>query len=352
MKQIARVMTVTVVAVVILIGLLFLSDHSDIGAGGFNRKFFRHPINKVSDISIKDTIFNFIGSTSYSLFFSGNNYDYIYRIDRSFKSVSKIAIPFSIPNANHYSVFELYADSPYVYCYLKNFSAILYFNFINKKNSIVRIEVPLVTRVCNLSDSFIAIRGFDSSSRFQLFQKVNRFTGVVVNVSNLLLGKQDAGFSSDGLLKHDAVSGKSVYMQFYQNKYFIFDADMNFVDTGKTIDTINYNSVIPKLVGKDSLKKSLMPSTPMRSSNKYCFVENGNLFVLSTLKADNEGNQTFHKNSVIDIYGIGTKSYRGSFYVPDFDGEKLESIYWLDNMLVGLYKRHIVTYQIPSFEQL
>jgi hypothetical protein len=139
-----------------------------------------------------------------------------------------------------------------------------------------------------------------------------------------------------------------LYVQFYQNRFFCIDSNLNVVYTGKTIDTSNSNPVSTKRIPTRENTGSVMPSVPLHIINHACIAASGKMYILSTLKADNENNVDFRENAVVDVYNISNGAYRGSFYIPDLHEEKAENFFLANGRLLVYYNQYIGEFKLPE----
>ena len=89
-----------------------------------------------------------------------------------------------------------------------------------------------------------------------------------------------------------------------------------------------------------------MPSVPLKAINKLCCLGNGHIFIISGLKADNETEEEFENNAVIDSYNIRDGEYEGSFYIPGFRGKKITDFWISKSMVVLLAGEYIKVFRL------
>jgi hypothetical protein len=295
---------------------------------------------------IKEPLSVFCGSTKSSLFFLPQERGNVYAVNTGFTKYDTIHIAF--PKASGYhQVFDVFLDSPKVYLVERNRATFFSYDIGDSVAQSVRIKVPLLTRVAGIPSSGTSvIRAFDSSGRRQVFQKVNTLNGDVTIARAFLNDSSDYGFSADGLLQYNESFDKVIYLMFYTNNFICLDSNLNLLYRAKTIDTTNFNNIKTKMIGKKSSSGSLMPTEPLVPINKSFCISSHNIFINSTLKADNEKLDSFRVNSVIDVYDIAHGSYTGSFYIPKIDGKGPISICVFGGIFVVLYNNYIWPFKI------
>jgi hypothetical protein len=104
-------------------------------------------------------------------------------------------------------------------------------------------------------------------------------------------------------------------------------------------------------LGEIRSESSITMSKPPLFVNYYSCIANGSLFVQSALMANNEDKSVFNRNSVVDVYEVKDGHYRFSFYIPDFQGNKVKSFRVFGDNLFIIYDHYISAYRI-SFPNL
>jgi hypothetical protein len=158
------------------------------------------------------------------------------------------------------------------------------------------------------------------------------------------LEKQSDGiFSTDGMLLYEHNQAYLIYVYFYRNLFVCLDTNLNQVYKGKTIDTISIAKI--KIENIKSENEQTFSSPPLLVNKKSCV--NGKwFFVNSKLKANNENKELFNHSSVIDIYSTKNGQYNFSFYLPDYNGKKLNDFRVYDNTLIALFDQYIRIFKL------
>jgi len=164
-----------------------------------------------------------------------------------------------------------------------------------------------------LSASTFAWRIYDASIDERILAKFDLHTRELKKGYGILEKQQDGVFSTDGLLMNDRCSPYLLHLYYYRNEYVILDTNLKVIEKAKTIDTVSIAQIKVGVIRSERSATLLAPAQP---TNKYACVDNGYLFVHSTLMADNEESQKFKKFSVVDVYSIGKLKYLFSFYLP------------------------------------
>jgi hypothetical protein len=344
--------TIGFITIFILTSLLVLVNAitpSKEKGNGFERKWLEQP-SLVSQIKLKQELSRIVGFTQNNIFFSSKDPRRIITTNYALDKIDSIFIPVNI-NGQIQAAYDVVIDSPRVNFFANNFSMVFKWSLNTGESDSVRItkfnKTPLFSMATSISPKSAVLRAIDSTVSRQIFKKVLFSTGETVAKSTLLSEEDDLGFSTDGLLRYDSSSHRIIYMQYYQNRFYCLDTNLNLLYAGKTIDTTNINPIRTRNFAKEGKGgHSLMPSVPLKAINKQCTANNGIIYTYSTLPSNNEQKNKFLHNAVIDTYNIIDGSYRGSFYIPELNQEKLHNFVMSKNLLICLYKTGIATYAL------
>ncbi len=312
----------------------------------FTRQWLNKKLLRLNQLPIKTPLVDFCGASVTHFFFSGNDPRQLIVVDHKLDTQYNLMLPMPV-NPHISRGFELVVDSPKIILLARNLSKIISYQLGDTILHITQLESPLFSRAAIISSQTIALRVFEKNRRKQVFGKADRNTGQIIDTIELFKDQKDKGFSTDGLLQYDTKTSRLIYVQFYQNVFYCLDSNLRQIYQGKTIDHTDTNLIQTRYF-IDTTKKtgSLMPSVPLEPVNKNSWVNNGHLYVLSGLKADNEAMADFRENVVIDTYRINDGIYEGSFYIPDFKGEKVANFAVNKSLLIALYRGYIVSYQL------
>jgi hypothetical protein len=314
---------------------------------GFTRSWLTNTLPLIHQNRIEAPLEKITGATSHHIFFSVPNPQWMVMMDGDLKNQDTISFP--VPAIEQLSGAR-YAlvDSPWIYLHANNIPALFFARFDSGRLKAVKLATSLFTRSVQVSPTCMIIRAFDSSGQKQVFQRIDCRTGLVKGQATILeQEKNDKGFSTDGHLHFDNTSNSLLFVQSYQNRFFCLDTNLTVRYTSKTIDTTNTNFISIQKVHIEQ-EDRLMPASPRAIVNEQSCTDQGRLFILSGLIADNEEPASFRNNGTIDCYRISNGGYSGSFHIPLTDGEKIKSFLVKDNRLIVLYKTHIAIYQLPA----
>lgn len=163
-------------------------------------------------------------------------------------------------------------------------------------------------------------------------------------MKSYLLKMQGNGiFSTDGMLITSTTPNRIFYVYYYRNQFLSLDTNLKVLYKGKTIDTVAHAHI--KVAPINSLNEITMASPPL-FVNEQCSANDKWLFIHSALKADNEVNTLTDHAATIDVYSIKDGKYDFSFYLTDFNKEKMQDFIVYGNTLIALYDQYLYFYQL------
>jgi hypothetical protein len=153
----------------------------------------------------------------------------------------------------------------------------------------------------------------------------------------------DGLFSTDGSLIKTEDNARLFYSFYYHNEFVCLDTNLNLIYKGRTIDTVSHAKL--KLGRINSLHETTLAAPP-QFVNEQCAANDRYLFVHSALKADNEIDETLSEASPVDVYRIKGGKYLFSFYIANFNKEKMLDFTVRDHELIALYGHYLYFYQL------
>jgi hypothetical protein len=156
-----------------------------------------------------------------------------------------------------------------------------------------------------------------------------------------LEGQIDEYYSTSGILRFSKKLNQLVYTYQYRNLYQIIDTSLNVIAISHTIDSITKVKIKPIQISQNKLTLASPPAIV----NLNAQVFESFLLVHSNLMG-NEKRSEFDKASVIDVYSLVTNHYKLSFYIPDFNGSKVQNFIIRKENLIALYDRAIIIYHL------
>ena len=299
------------------------------------------------ELAFGETVYKIAGATPTRFFFTGKDPRTLLSADMELNRLPALTIPFPLTD-EVLVAYDLKLDSPFVYLYANNLSTIYAARLNDTTVHPTRLPTRLFTALVPLSRHSIVVRAFDSAGSRQVFKKIIPGAPKPLRETPILENRNDAGFSADGMLRYDSTTHRLLYLQFYQNRFFCMDTNLNLLYKGNTIDTSGTNPISVRTFANSRNSGSLMPTVPLHIINHACVTDGRNMYVLSTLRADNESRSDFEKNAVVDVYALSNGAYRRSFYISDLHNEKAQNLFIAHGLLLVSYIHYIGAFDIPA----
>ncbi len=327
-----------------IIWMLRLYSHNlNHNKNGFERIFFPNSLIEINSGSLDFAAENILDITDKRICLSENTQRKIVWIDYNLRLLRSTV--YEDGNQND-KVACMHMDSPDLYIFHLNNSKVWLLNL----NTGAKKEYSVMENFNKgvvISKGTCIIRGVDSSFRDRVFKKIMFSDFPHIEEERGVTPKMnDGGFSTDGMLYFDQGSHTMCYTYFYRNGFICLDTNLRPIRYGKTIDTTRFPQVFGTAVNSEGKNLSFTLLTPPRFVNLKGCVSEGRLFLRSALKADNEDPYEFESNSVLDIYRLGDGDYRGSFYLPAYNGKRANAFQVDRDKLVALYGNRIIIYKL------
>jgi len=191
------------------------------------------------------------------------------------------------------------------------------------------------------------LKEFDKNSMEYLFKKIDLNTHEQVKENNITDRVHDGGFSASGTLNFNKEKNLFTYINYYSDRIIMFDTNLNVTCYYKTIDTFqNYQVKAAPAYDKNKLVGFTLIKPPF-VINTASSISKDKIYVKSTVLSDEENEQLYLNNSVIDVYNYNTGNYISSFYVPKYKGESMRKFNVINNTLIALYQHYVVSYNLP-----
>jgi hypothetical protein len=315
----------------------------------FIRIFPPHFIQTPNTLDLKNREYYIAGLTEESIYL-GNYKDasLFSRLGWDGKGLTNFHLQLSEQNLFIPSSFHLSIDSPAFY--INNFTTGSIFkglmNFPGGRLSQLHSPVNSNSIFIPVSKCSFAIRTFDQRRMENVLGKLWIDAPQITAMPALLEKQSDGVFSTDGLLRFDKVSGLLVYIYFYRNQYICMDSNFNLKYRGHTIDTNAHAKI--RLVTLPSEAATTFASPGFRVNRTAC-VSSDWIFINSDLRADNEEENIFKSNLVVDVYSLKFGRYHFSFYLPKLTG-KITDLSILRQHLVVIQDHWLTIYPLDLNE--
>lgn len=336
-----------ILAVVILLTLLQqLAEMPNRHRNGFTRTWLAGKMHALHEREVQTPLQKICGATLSHLFFTVPNPQGVIVMDTGLYRQDTLLYGLLL-TPQKTGANNTFVDSPDIYFFANNIPALFRGKLNDPKTDSINLGASTFTRSAWMSPNRILLRVLSNDGQKQVFEKIDSRTGQVITEADIIPRQGLGGFESDGLLQYDRSTHRLFYILYYQNLFYCLDTSLHLLYTGHTIDTTRTNSVSVKRV-KFNETTRLMPATPRVNINQECCTGGGYLFIVSGLKADNELEDDFRNNEVVDRYRIDNGHYAGSFYIPHTNGESVRSIFIRGHLLVALYKGHVRTFRLDG----
>ncbi|ATL46033.1 hypothetical protein COR50_02015 [Chitinophaga caeni] len=218
--------------------------------------------------------------------------------------------------------------------YAKNGGFIIRHNIGSDTYNTFSTESKLITKSVTLDNTYSTLRIFNKDNS-QSFIKINNQNGKEVAKGNILDSDIKSGFSTDGMLVSNHNDSLILYIQYYTNKFYCLNKNLELVYESHTIDTIYHN---PIENGKFHTKKSgqFMPEVPLKIINKYADSYEDKLIINSSLIADNDPLNLLQNSYIFDIYSALNGNYISSITIPKNGTKSLHDFKVYHNKLILL----------------
>ncbi len=204
-------------------------------------------------------------------------------------------------------------------------------------------SIPHLDIVPISANSFVT-RTFNSEGTEALLAK--RDTAGARRYPGILEKQIDGLFCTDGILLYNPDRSLVFYIYYYRNEFICLDTNMNIRYQGNTIDTVTKAKI--KVAHARSQGATFLAS-PHRTVNKHAVSSGEWLIVHSMVEADNDNTNEFKTHAVLDVYKVVDGTYSFSVYLPRPTEAKLKDLAMDHNMLIALFGRHLVIYDISDW---
>ncbi|HTI09221.1 MAG TPA: hypothetical protein VL832_11720 [Puia sp.] len=348
MRKYLYLVLLSLLAFLIILAIYHYGDIPNKHKNGFKRSYFPAAWVKERQLDLPDTLSGIVGSTPSTIYVGTSTRGEILAISRDrANTVKRIKLPYfeTFYDSLGFNSLSIIIDSPVIYLFAENKPAILKTTFDAALCEIRILPPGPFTREVMVGKDCFMLRKFEPKLTDQIFVRYNFSTGLLKKEKNISEIAGDGGIISDGQLYFDPSINKSVYVYFYKNLLLSFDTSLDFVNRFYSIDTISSFKMQTGLV-KNGDTRAYTNISPANVVNKVNGVQDGLLFNMSALKADNETDAFFYNNSILDIIDLKNGQYLGSIYSPTINGNKLSKFILSDNELIGLYRHSLVIYTL------
>ena len=326
---------------------MVISSNSTFQRGAFNRKFFNKKLSALYHSQTMNGLKAICGKQKNHIYFETGTAGRIVEMDPTLSHVD--LLKFQISNAERVqSLYTTYIDSSYCHIMAGNIPEIIQINLHDSSYCLFHPPGNLFSQSIVIDNSDYIFRQYQKSEGKwnQIFSKCNFITNTFIVNENVFDNSGDAGFSTDGVLLFDERTFCIIYVEYYRNKFICMDTLLRVLQRGQTIDTFS-NVTIKVLSEKLRYSQTITNTSPLHEINLQSKAVNGKLYIHSAIRADNESRMDFSGNAVIDVYQIPDGHYLGSFYIPNYNDQRLKDFDVAADKILVLYDNYIVVYSPP-----
>lgn len=329
-----------------IIGVLaFISKNAIVKENGFNRRLLSSALIPRKQITFPVRVARLIGMRADKIFFQQEGPLEIFSTSLFLDSPHAIKLPLQVDKAQGPNI-RMYIKDHNLYLACRNVPAIITYDLESGSVSNNELSNYFNQETMISKDHFI-LRAKDPASLSHRFVKLNLNKKDSLPEDSFSDRKAVGGFETAGILYYDSVTRQACYTYFYQNGFICLDSNLNVTLKARTIDTISHQNLKIARVGR-----SITMKQPAQAINYNGCVADGNLFLQSMLKADNEYELDFNENIMIDVYNLKNGAYKGSFYLPAYEGKKAHQFKVINHQLYALYDKTVVLYDLEFIADL
>ncbi|HXJ99557.1 MAG TPA: MauE/DoxX family redox-associated membrane protein [Gelidibacter sp.] len=346
---IISILTIFFGGIMFVIGLYLLSEEEIHRNNSFLRRYPPHPVTIIKGLNIKYNSYYIAGVAEDRIYLGNTSAPaHILSVDTTITNVKTHQI--ELDNEQKITFFspQIRIRSPYFFLIdgnvpvifkgkLSDWKAQFYWQGDNN-GTFSQIEAVSLTQ--------FVFRGLDKNNNQNVIGRIDFGNPQTLKISDELLQKQiDGIFDTDGMLRYNSELNSLVYVYYYRNEFLTADTELKLDYNGRTIDTVK-NAVI-KIASTNSGQVRTLAEQPLLvnhqsySSGKYLFIKSGRL-------GKYEPEEMLKDASIIDVYNLENRTYEFSFYLYDYEGEKIKSFQIYRNLLIGLSEHYIVLYRLNT----
>jgi hypothetical protein len=339
----------TAIAIIILLSMGTWANKFGNKKNGFSRRWNNEKLSLLKKVNNTFNAYQISGASSTRIYFHGQDVTKLFSETFTLDSVELNSINLKVSHSRP-EAFEIQFLDSNIFLFDRNRSVVQKVKLGETVNITTKYQLPIFTRVMLLDPNYAIVRGFDSTRHKQYLFKVSNTTGAILKTLDIFPDNNDGGLASEGNLLLDKSLNKAVYFHYFKNSFFCIDTSLNLITTTALIDT-STSSMIPKTgmiqKGNTQIITSNTPETVVTLSG-FCY--EGNLFLLSNLKADNENVDSFRNYSCLDKYSVSTGKYLGSAYLPfELNKSEILDMQVYNSRIYVLTQKNIYGLEVDKF---
>ncbi|MBT1697923.1 hypothetical protein KK083_13605 [Fulvivirgaceae bacterium PWU4] len=311
----------------------------------FTRLFPPHPVAFHKALDIKYSSYYIAGATPHHFYLS-NFAAPLQLLELNPVSVDTQRVRLSLEDADvqKFKSIRVAVDSPFFYITDGIRPALLKGHVGQWRASRYMYDSAYFSEAVPVSPTSLIIRSANPTKGFFLSKETSTYPHLKMDTT-LLVKQVDGLFCTDGMMHFNQELNMLIYLYYYRNQFICMDTSLNLLYHGKTIDTVSHAQIKVATIRSDN---SITLAAPPLMVNRKSATSGNYLFVNSALQAKNETDEAFNTASVIDVYNLQDGTYRFSFYLFDFNEEKLREFKVAGDKLVALYDHYAVIHRLEQ----
>jgi len=317
--------------VVVLYGL---SEKEIKRNNAFQRKYIPHGLEELGSFPLVSNAFYIAGMDDSMIYLGNYNAPlYLKAISRDLKRSKEIKVEiedYDLP----YKRVRIEVESPYFFVgdgtvpvlfkgRIKDWNAKIFSKsdaYFYQYRAMDSIKLVFTTTSTQSQKTVLGIlKAANDSINVQLQEKV-------------LSAQVNGTFDTDGMLLWDSEKEYAVYVYYYRNQYEVTNGELQYLYSGKTIDTIGRAQMDVAYYQKEDAYKLGKAIVVNRSAGVW----GDYLYINSDRLGKFESEEVLSSASIIDCYNVATKEYLHSFYFYHQAGQKLREFIVVRDSIIGL----------------
>ena len=342
--------SITFITSIIIVFLLYFFSEQEIHRNnGFTRRMPHHPANAIKAVDIKFNSYYIAGFEKGRIYLGNVTAPLrVLSIDKTLNDVKEITLKINDVKKYHFSSIQVRVEGPYFYMSDGRVPVVLRGKIgewvakpfsKNDKNFFTHLE-PMDT-------INFALRGINVAEGNIIGKlSISKKNDTIKLVKGLLRKRGDGLFDTDGMLSYNKELEKLVYVYYYRNEYVTINRDFSGIYRGNTIDTLK--EVKLKIADVKSRGERKFANNPTKIQ-EYSTTYGKYLFVKSDRLGKYEREIMLKDAGIIDVYDLQKHTYEFSFYLYNYENEKIKSFKVHGNLLFGLTdKKYLVCYKLAD----
>lgn len=350
-KKLKTLLIAFTTATILVIAMFFYfklnKNKSFLKENGFIRTtLYPKEISLRFKVDLKEDEYKFLGYYKNQIFFFGQLSNTLLSLADSLPLYENTILKLDSIINKKLDVSNVYLDTSIdkIYIFSNADMSVYEYDLQNRKvSNTIKILSPFAWGIKRKANEFILNQQYGKKLKFSFYgYSLNDNTKTLVSngkESNLIL----RNMIDDGdLLNFD--NNNLVYISYYKNPLYLLDSNLKIINTFKLIDTVSSGPSVV-FIGSNGTG-TLKYTSPLRITNPNFCVSNDNLFVHSLVKAENETDEEFKNNNIIDVYKIKEQGkYAGTYYLPKIKEKQITDFYVAGQKAIFIYQNVLLVYE-------